>query len=203
MVINFGCIIGSSFYLFQQRFAAVSLVYLFYCVDFLIFCRVNRLISKAIMVEPIVIVSGTDSRLITSPNFDWGVKKDARNKETLDIAPSVVSERVSEGISPIHFSCSVPEDQYFGADADASSADNMVIDGTSDRMNVIPRVDSFGFLLDSVDHRIDFIDTDPRLYSQTSVENPSTISASSECVYDFDLDMPESFEGECEGDRRM
>lgn len=52
MIVNFACIIGASFYLYAQQFAAVALLYLFLAFDFLIFCKVNQLIARA-MKEPV------------------------------------------------------------------------------------------------------------------------------------------------------
>ncbi|KAL3899291.1 MAG: hypothetical protein SGCHY_002150 [Lobulomycetales sp.] len=259
MILNFACVIGSSIYLLQRRFAAVALVYLFSAVDFLIFCRVNRLISKAIRTdgEIRILVPGNHSEgernsiLISRENFDWGetftnqimnrgdtnqiinrgnvdaekCKPDCMHgpnhivvynptsinhpyppstlrpdclyrRYSTDIptasveqrystyipTTSVVEQRYSTDIRSAsveqRYSTEIPTasvEQRYSTDIRSASVENHADD--------IPRVDSFGFLLDSVDQRIDAVDTDPRLYSQTSFGGNSPTTSDSSLGY--------------------
>jgi hypothetical protein len=112
------------------------------------------------MANPIVIIGEDRISVLSSPNFDWGVPG------INDRKPSIDKDMLKVSVDCRPVSNSLPEFSHFLVQEPSP-------DPFSRRNSVeSPRIDLMAYALDAEqtrrDQDIDFIDTDPRLYSQTS-----------------------------------
>jgi hypothetical protein len=131
-------------------------------MSFIYYLKVNRLITKSIMADPIVIHgTGDQSSVICAQNFDWGVN----DRMSSEFASIKLYDDDSRGMAYSIPEMSINLDQEMPDPIRRYSRDSA------------PRVDSLVFMETDQRRRdcmIDGIDTDPRLYSQTSLSLPSS-----------------------------